>query len=59
MAAAYDLAEQAEKIIPDDPDLKMLWHDIARIVTPESSPNGAKVWRKDLTEPDSAFRFMG
>lgn len=59
MAAAYDLAEQAEKIVPSDPDLKNLWQDVARNVTLESSPNGAKVWRKDLTEPDSAFRFMG
>jgi eukaryotic-like serine/threonine-protein kinase len=59
MAAAYDLAEQAEKIVPNDPDLKKLWQDVARNVKLESSPNGAKVWRKDLTEPDSAFRFMG
>ena len=59
MAAAYDLAEQAEKFIPDDPELKKLWNDVARIITLESSPNGARVWRKDLTEPDSAFRYMG
>jgi len=59
LAAAYDLAEQAEKIVPNDPDLKKLWQDVARNVTLESVPNGAKVWRKDLTEPDSAFRFMG
>jgi eukaryotic-like serine/threonine-protein kinase len=59
LAAAYDFAEQAEKIVPNDPDLKKLWQDLARNVTLESSPNGAKVWRKDLAEPDIAFRFLG
>ena len=29
--------------VPNDPELKKLWQDVARNVTLESSPNGAKV----------------
>ena len=59
LTPAYDLAAQAEKIVPDDPGLKLLWHDVARDVNLDSEPSGAKVWRKDFTEPDAAFRYMG
>jgi formylglycine-generating enzyme required for sulfatase activity/dienelactone hydrolase/predicted Ser/Thr protein kinase len=41
--AAFDLAELAERSIPDDPALQELWLQIARTVTVETSPTDAEV----------------
>lgn len=57
--AAFDLAKDTEKVIPNDERWKTLWPDIARMVSVETDPPGAIIYRKDYNEPDSAWRLVG
>ena len=41
--AAYRLARQALEIIPDDPQLKQLWANVAEDASPKSDPPGADI----------------
>jgi dienelactone hydrolase len=44
LVAAFGLATQAEPFLPGDPDLAALWPRIARPLTVDSEPSGAKVF---------------
>jgi dienelactone hydrolase len=41
--AAYRLARQAFEVIPDDPQLKQLWANVAEDASPKSDPPGADI----------------
>ena len=56
---AYDLAEKAEKVIPQDPGLKELWPKISNIFTIETVPAGAKVYMKRYSDFASDWKFLG
>ena len=56
---AYALAVKAEKYLPDDPMLEKFWPALARIVTIETTPPGAEVWRKDYDKPDAPWEPAG
>jgi dienelactone hydrolase len=56
---AFDLAQEIEKLIPDDPRLKALWPDIVRTVWVDTDPPGAAIYRRDYNEPETAWRLAG
>jgi eukaryotic-like serine/threonine-protein kinase len=44
--AAFALAEEAEKYIPNEPHLARLWPDMSRPVTIHTTPEGADIYIK-------------
>ena len=56
---AYEMAERAEKYIPDDPNLIKLWRSISRNVAITTTPNGADVYRSEYGAKASKWTFVG
>lgn len=57
--AAFALALEAEKYLPDDPALLALWPRIATKTTIQTTPAGAEVFIKEYRKPDSEWRRLG
>ena len=57
--SATALARQAQKVIPDSPDLADLWQRFSFLISMSSEPSGAKVFRRAYTAPDSAWEALG
>ncbi len=57
--AAYRLAQQAQRYIPDDPVLLEQLREITRPATIESDPAGAEVFYRPYGERDGAWRPIG
>jgi dienelactone hydrolase len=58
-SAAFDLARQAEFIIPKDPVLLGLWPQMSTEVTIETNPAGASVLYKEYQEPGGDWKKLG
>jgi formylglycine-generating enzyme required for sulfatase activity/dienelactone hydrolase len=58
-SAAFALAEQVERVVPDDPRLLKLWPAMSRLVTIETTPAGAEVYAKEYAAPDATWRHLG
>ncbi len=58
-AAAFSLAEQAERAAPSDPVLARLWPEMSRLVDVETVPAGADVYVKDYESPDAPWMHLG
>ena len=56
---AFTLATRAEKAIPSDPSLVKLWPLISYVVSIDSTPEGADVFRREYDQPDSPWEFVG
>lgn len=56
---AYDLGLEAEKYIPNDSVLIILWPTIASTVSMATDPEGAEVFWKDYDYPDATWRSAG
>jgi len=57
--AAYGLAQQAEKYIPNDPILAKLWPNMSRTISVQTTPPGADVYRKDYKAPEGSWEYVG
>ncbi len=57
--AAFKLAAEAERYIPDDPLLDRLRSRFSRDVKIYSHPPGASVYAKPYTDPDAEWRYLG
>ncbi len=57
--AAYSLALQAEKRIPNDPILATLWPKMSRTISVQTNPAGADVYRKNYQTPEAAWEYAG
>jgi serine/threonine protein kinase/cephalosporin-C deacetylase-like acetyl esterase len=57
--SAFDLAQEAEKRIPNDARLAALWPEMSRVLTFETDPPGAEIFYKEYAAPDSAWRRLG
>ncbi|MDH4047719.1 MAG: SUMF1/EgtB/PvdO family nonheme iron enzyme [Gammaproteobacteria bacterium] len=55
----YDLALQAEEIIPDDPGLADIFETISMRIDIDSDPPGADVFMKDYRSPEEQWRRLG
>jgi dienelactone hydrolase len=58
-AAAYDLATQAEKLIPGDPSLEKLWLAISYQASIDTAPPGVNVYRRDYVDATAAWAPVG
>ena len=55
----YELALQAEKIIPDDPALADIFETISLRIDIDSDPPGADVFMKNYSAPDQPWKHVG
>jgi serine/threonine protein kinase/dienelactone hydrolase len=58
-AAAFDLAQRAMKISPNDPQLKQMWSNLTFSTTIESDPPGAIVEFATYAAPDGPWTSLG
>ncbi|MBI4474261.1 MAG: SUMF1/EgtB/PvdO family nonheme iron enzyme [Acidobacteria bacterium] len=56
---AFQLAERAEKSIPNDAVLNGIWPRISALGSVETSPAGAAVFMKPYGAPDTDWKFLG
>jgi serine/threonine protein kinase/formylglycine-generating enzyme required for sulfatase activity/predicted esterase len=56
---AYQLAEEAEKYIPDNKKLKDLLSQCAVHTSIRTFPAGAKIYMKEYTTPEKNWKFIG
>ena len=57
--AAFALARRVESYIPDNPILAHAWPQISRIVTVETDPEGADVYRKQYQDVQGEWEHLG
>ena len=57
--AAYALAQEAQARVPDDPELLELWPRFSWLVTIESEPPGAAVYRRAYNGTDADWQELG
>jgi eukaryotic-like serine/threonine-protein kinase len=57
--AAYDLALQAELVIPKDPALLKLWPEISLEIAVHTNPTGADVYMKPYRADERSWRYVG
>jgi eukaryotic-like serine/threonine-protein kinase len=58
-SAAFALAVEIERLVPDDPRLARIWPAVSRLVSVETVPDGADVYVKEYAAPDTAWRRLG
>lgn len=56
---AYALAREAELRLPQSAELAELWTTIGFVTTIESTPGGARVFRRPYEQPDASWESMG
>jgi class 3 adenylate cyclase len=56
---AYNLAYEAEKYIPNDSMLQLLWQNVSRTINLNTEPSGASIYVKPIDEPDSNYILLG
>ena len=59
LTPAYRLAEQAEKVIPNDPRLAELISKCSLKINIRTEPAGARVFMKEYGDPDGEWRYLG
>ncbi len=57
--AAYKLASQIEKVLPDDPVVDEKWQRFTRLATIPSDPPGATVYRRGYNAIDAEWEKLG
>ena len=57
--AAFNLAQEAEQFIPDEPALAALWPKVSRDISVETDPPGADVYVRDYADTDAEWQHLG
>ena len=57
--AAFDLAVEARRWAPEDPELVKLWPEVSRTPPVESDPAGADIYIREYDKPQQAWRLVG
>ena len=58
-AGAFRAAEQAQEVIPDDPQLEELWTLVASDLTIETTPPGADIFVREYSDTDGEWARLG
>jgi eukaryotic-like serine/threonine-protein kinase len=58
-AEAFQLAQKAERYIPNDPALEKLWPDMSSMLSVRTEPAGADVYVKPYRRTDAPWQFRG
>jgi len=56
---AYNLAYEAEKYIPNDSMLQILWENISQKINLDTDPPDASIYIKPINEPDTNYLYLG
>jgi serine/threonine protein kinase/formylglycine-generating enzyme required for sulfatase activity/dienelactone hydrolase len=56
---AFQLAQQAEKHIPNDPLLTDLWTKMSGKVSIQTDPSGSYIYRKNYEEVNGSWEYLG
>ena len=56
---AFSLAQQARKIIPDDPTLVELWPRISKAYSINTTPAGAQVFYREYSDNNGPWHYLG
>ncbi len=56
---AYSLVLEAEKYLKDDPGLIQVLPKIAKYISLDTEPSGAKIYRKGYLDADDQYEFIG
>jgi serine/threonine protein kinase len=56
---AFRLIKQAERYIPDDPQLRSLLLGVSITISVQTDPSGADVYYKDYSTPDARWEHIG
>jgi serine/threonine protein kinase/dienelactone hydrolase len=56
---AYSLAVRAERSMPNDAALVKQWPRISYLMSLETTPSGARVFRRNYVEPTGPWEFVG
>jgi len=56
---AFDLAVKAEEFIPDDPKLKQHMKWISGVISIQTQPAGARIFRKPFDKSENDWEFIG
>jgi serine/threonine protein kinase/dienelactone hydrolase len=57
--AAFALARQVEKYVPDDPTLTELWPHVCRDFSAVTTPSGADVFFREYSAADAQWQYLG
>jgi formylglycine-generating enzyme required for sulfatase activity/tRNA A-37 threonylcarbamoyl transferase component Bud32/dienelactone hydrolase len=55
----YQLAEQAEAILGNDPKLAALFSQVSMAIDVETDPPGARIYMKEYEDPDGGWTYLG
>lgn len=58
-AAAFRVAEEIERVIPDDPTPRALWPRFSRTIAITTTPPGARVSTRGYADKNEAWRDLG
>ena len=58
-APAFTLAEEVERVVPDDPLLADLWSQLSRTRSLNTTPRGADVYFKHYEQPEDEWTYLG
>jgi hypothetical protein len=56
---AWRLLREAERYIPDDPQLRQMREVITAVTSIRTVPDGADIFIKDYSDPDDAWEMIG
>jgi serine/threonine protein kinase/dienelactone hydrolase len=57
--AAFSLAQNARKYIPNDPAMVELWPRICKEYSIKTIPEGAKIWFREYSAMDQPWQYLG
>jgi class 3 adenylate cyclase/formylglycine-generating enzyme required for sulfatase activity/predicted esterase len=57
--AAFDLAKEAEVVLPDDPILAPLWDEMSNVLLIETEPEGAEVYYREVGDAQEEWGHAG
>jgi formylglycine-generating enzyme required for sulfatase activity len=58
-SAAFALAKRVENVAPKESRLLELWPEVSRLVTIETTPEGADVYAKEYSAPETEWQQLG
>jgi serine/threonine protein kinase/formylglycine-generating enzyme required for sulfatase activity/dienelactone hydrolase len=57
--AAFDLADEIKRVIPNDPKFLAVWPEVSHIVPIDSEPTGAELYLREIGGAEGPWRHIG
>jgi serine/threonine protein kinase/dienelactone hydrolase len=59
ISSAFPLAQELQKVIPNDPTLINLWPRISKVYSINTTPAGAQVFCREYSDQDGPWHYLG